>query len=429
MRKKEGDWMCTDGVKWSEAHWKDGHLGNKTGQNCLKTYRDKWEAYQCNSHYPFAICLLPTSTPIRVDSQILFTSKNISTPALTFKYVSQTTCEEEGLEMIGGFRLEWYFKWPAKSRTEVKDATQNLWRKGYAPKSNGSNLNILTLMNLVRESKRNKIDEGKVLHTLLKHRWSEDIVKSSPCLDREETYDVIKKVAAELGLVHSFNNWVLEEDLTFGLELYSIIQKCPAHLVEATKMSIFVEHLVTNFKLNTVVAASLHSIQPNADKGTNDFTAVNMWYERLDKRYNFSLAPLLLPLLPSDNLTRLTTLDPPYLKDYKAHINEQGHGNTSVTYGELFELLGCPILIYSSNSNIQFQFIEQILRRLLIASESSSSPDFELEFSAHPVLCLQDGFEHLQELSCFARFNFLERLSLKFIWLISLPLKDFLLFD
>ena len=88
-------------------------------------------------------------------------------------------------------------------------------------------------------------------------------------------------------------------------------------------MSLFVEYLVTNHNLNTLVAATLHSIQPNNDKSTQDFTAVNMWYERLDKRYNFSLGPVVLPLLASEDFAKLATLDLPYLKDYQSHSDEE----------------------------------------------------------------------------------------------------------
>ena len=180
-------------------------------------------------------------------------------------------------------------------------------------------------MNLVRESKKKKLSQKKLTRTLLEHRWSYDIVQNSPCLDAKQEYDVIRKTAWELGLVHRVKSWIPDEHLAFGIELSSMMM-CPSHLVEAAKMSLFVEHLLTNHNLNTLVAATLHSIQPNANNNTGDFRAVNMWYERLDKRYNFSLGPVVLPLLPSDNLTRLKILEPPYLKDYK-------HENMTLLYG------------------------------------------------------------------------------------------------
>ena len=49
-----------------------------------------------------------------------------------------------------------------------------------------------------------------------------------------------------------------------------------------------------------------------------DFTAINIWYKRLDERYNFSLGSAIIGLMTSDNLKELSKLDPPYLmKDYR----------------------------------------------------------------------------------------------------------------
>ena len=56
------------------------------------------------------------------------------------------------------------------------------------------------------------------------------------------------------------------------------------------------ESLLTNENLNTVVAATMHTIQPRAGDNIKDFTAINMWYQRLEERYNFSLGPNILPL-------------------------------------------------------------------------------------------------------------------------------------
>ena len=74
--------------------------------------------------------------------------------------------------------------------------------------------------------------------------------------------------------------------------------------------------------MNTVMAATLCNIQPMAGDNIKDFSAINMWYKRLDTRYNFSLGPVILPLLNTDNLTQLAKLDPPYLKDFKANSEE-----------------------------------------------------------------------------------------------------------
>ena len=187
---------------------------------------------------------------------------------------------------------------------------------------------------MVRESKRNNVNEKDVLKSLLKQRWTGDIIKDSPCLDEDQEYDVILKTAQELNLDHSVNTWVPDEDLSFGKELSAII-KCQFPVVEVAKFAQLFKHLVSNQNMNTVVATTMHNIQPMAGDNIKDFTAINMWYERLDKRYNFSLGPVVLPLLKTDNLTRLAKLDPPYLKDFKASIDEHQLDNIAMVFGKI----------------------------------------------------------------------------------------------
>ena len=71
------------------------------------------------------------------------------------------------------------------------------------------------------------------------------------------------------------------------------------------------------------------NIQPGAGDNIKDFTAINMWYERLNERYNFSLGSSILPLMTSDSLKQLGTLDPPFLKGNKENISEQEYNNVS----------------------------------------------------------------------------------------------------
>ena len=133
-----------------------------------------------------------------------------------------------------------------------------------------------------------------------------------------------------LNLKYDWNLWIPEEDLAFETELYSILQ-CPQQLVEAAKLSALFESLLTNQSLNTVVAATMENLQPRADDNIKDFTAVNMWYERLDERYNFSLGSNILPLLTTDNLKQLETLTPPFLKTV---VNDAQNDNISSLIGK-----------------------------------------------------------------------------------------------
>ena len=71
---------------------------------------------------------------------------------------------------------------------------------------------------------------------------------------------MIRLTAHELGLDHGIATWIPDRDLAFGLELYSILFYCPAKIVEAARMSLFVESLLADHNLNTLVASTLDKV-------------------------------------------------------------------------------------------------------------------------------------------------------------------------
>ena len=150
-------------------------------------------------------------------------------------------------------------------------------------------MNMMTIMNLVCESKKQGVEEDQVWKTLLRNRWNIEILKTDPCLNETQILKVIHKTGQELNVAYSWNLWIPEEDLTFGTELYSALHYCPEKLIEAAKLSALFESLITNHSLNTVVAATMHNIQPRAGDNIKDFTAIDMWYQRLDERHNSPL--------------------------------------------------------------------------------------------------------------------------------------------
>ena len=62
----------------------------------------------------------------------------------------------------------------------------------------------------------------------------------------------------------------------------------------------------------------MHNIQPRAGDNIKDFTPINMWYQRLDKRYNFSLGEGILPLMTTGILKQIKKLAPPFEIDEEA---------------------------------------------------------------------------------------------------------------
>ena len=87
-------------------------------------------------------------------------------------------------------------------------------------------LNMMTIMNLVRESKIYKVERREIWKTLLKHRWNSGILKTSSCLNENQVSEVIYKTGQHLHIKYDWNLWISEEDLAFGTELYSMLH-CP----------------------------------------------------------------------------------------------------------------------------------------------------------------------------------------------------------
>ena len=125
---------------------------------------------------------------------------------------------------------------------------------------------------------------------------------------------MVTDVAQELNLTIGFNGWIPGSDLRLGAQLFSAINYCPENLVEGAKLSIFFESLLTKHNLETVVAATMNSIQPRMGSTKMDFNTINMWYGELDKKYNFSIGPIVAALSTTEQLQKLKRLDPPFLK-------------------------------------------------------------------------------------------------------------------
>ena len=268
---------------------------------------------------------------MKVDTNLTFTAQNISMPALHFKWVganstSKQEVDQSESQVMGGFSIDWQLKGSEMATYETKDGTneEQQWKQENHKTIGGTKI-VLMVMNLVQHSRLKKVDERDLQIALLKHK--EEIISNSGfgCLKESEEHDVVEKASQELGLMHDVDSWfpwISDDDMSFGMELYSTIHYCPPITVEAAKLAAFFESLLTNESLNTVVAATMENIQPRAGDNIKDFTAVNMWYERLDERYNFSLGSNILSLLTSNDLEQLEALEPPYLKHHQGFNNE-----------------------------------------------------------------------------------------------------------
>ena len=256
---------------------------------------------------------------------------DLKSPAVHFWWDHNPASKATGT--ASGFKLRWQ-----EENGSQYDVSKELSGSVLNPGPVENITSVLALMNMVRESKRRKVDEKLVWKSLLKKRWSAETIKDKPCLNEDQQQDLILKVTQELDLgSNDTKTWILDQDLAFGKELFSIMKSCSdvQTLHDHAKMSLFFRHLVTDHNLNTVIASTMRNIQPMAEKYTKNLKAINMWYDRLDKRYNLSLGPVILPLMKTDNLTQLAKLDPPYLKDFKANIDGHHYDPIYLFYGKI----------------------------------------------------------------------------------------------
>ena len=99
-------------------------------------------------------------------------------------------------DVIGGFTINWRPK--NFKMVGTKGKSVGFWKQRNNKISDRRNANLQTAMNLARESKINQIDTNEVWQTLLKHRWSDMIMKDNFCLDEQQEHNLIVQVSQEL---------------------------------------------------------------------------------------------------------------------------------------------------------------------------------------------------------------------------------------
>ena len=283
-----------------------------------KSTGSEWIAWYENNDTAESICQVPTKMKIRETTRLAFSSKNIS--SLVFTWVAEAgknILKPDNDSIIGGFQINWH-EGSMTQQEDLKGKEANNWKliTSYKNSDTWSSKSMRLVLNLVREAKKHKLNEKDIWDSVLKQRRDMYILNQNiPCLNEIGTYHMIIRVAQDLDLTIGFEGWIPEADLGLGHSLLSAINDCSSDiLIERAKLSVFFESLLTNHNLSTVVAATMNSIQPRGGDIVQDFTTINMWYEELDMRYNFSLGSIVVALSTTERLQRLKRLDPPFMK-------------------------------------------------------------------------------------------------------------------
>ena len=333
--KKEGDWLWSDGSQWSYTHWGPGMPQNRSlfgedkEMDCLIADNGNWMDTSCNNkvdHKAFikgtfikVVCDLPIIGQIRSDMKLVYTSENISKEGMQFRWESKPYVSNQTI--TGGLNLTWELQQYSASSENTQEQRELELDKYSGDKT----WNLLSALDLVRESEKKQISTDEVWGVLMKHR-QEFFDTSSTCPSAKQITELILKIRRELNLDVSQLRWVSDDYLVIlGFKMYAAITYCPGNQDEAGRLSLFFESLLTNnHSLSTIVAATVNSLQPVAGDNIKDFSTLNMWYKELDARYNFSLGPTVIALSNKKQLEELANLDPPYMEDYKDCLDSQG---------------------------------------------------------------------------------------------------------
>ena len=91
------------------------------------------------------------------------------------------------------------------------------------------------------------VKKEKVWEALLRNRWTRKKVLNDPfsCLDESQIAEVIFETGYDLGIGYDWNIRINEKEKEFIKELYSVLLLCPSHLVEAARLSVLYENLLS----------------------------------------------------------------------------------------------------------------------------------------------------------------------------------------
>ena len=110
--------------------------------------------------------------------------------------------------------------------------------------------------------------------------------------------------------------------MAFGTELYSVLKDYSNTSIESAKMFIFFESLIMHHSLETLIASTVNTITPRANN-VQDYSSINMWYNKLDDVFKFDLGPAIAIFSTTKQQDQMAVLGPPFWNRSKLEECEQ----------------------------------------------------------------------------------------------------------
>ena len=188
---------------------------------------------------------------------------------------------------------------------------------------------------------RHKLQAESLWETLLRHRWSNKILRNSSPSLTEETKDlVLRDVNKELRLTYS-EAVLSDDDLLLGTKLFFVLHYYLHTLEESAKLSIFYDDLLRKQNLRTIVQATLDNVLPGTE-AIKHFDGMVEFFNELDRIYDFTkdLTPSMMAILSLDQLEELTQIGMNFLDAYKDIITQCLKGQECKTFSDVVNGLG-----------------------------------------------------------------------------------------
>ena len=208
------------------------------------------------------------------------------------------------------------------------------------PVISSSSKNIDRRLNMmVKQAANARIEEGLPSLDIFEKAFSEKgRLETGKCAEGETYFSAEDFGSIQLGLggTNSHLGNVTYADIKNGITTYSIFLFCPK---ESSKISQFLEELVSNASPRTLLLTVVNSLQSDW-LNRNDRILLGMFYKQLNQMMDLKFGRILLALSTPMQLKTMLAQDLPYITEYAQEIERCTTENNCTGITALINTIG-----------------------------------------------------------------------------------------
>ena len=342
----QGAWIWTDGSPWDYSKWAYGFGISGGDRDCVRAYGDGWQDVSCTEVRSF-IC---KSNPIRISGQRNVTFK------YTYQQLSLTSFEvwythrPNGLEVrkpleqkrTTGCRLSWFFLDSNGSRLSMEVGEQPEY---WDPDDGYLQPLLHKMMQQAHQARmKNMTREDAIEKTLVEKAkliLSETFEYNKMCSGGQVKKSYYKKLFGEIDLgliVHPSGEKpnISEDDMKTGFMMYSGLIYCS----ESVALSKFLQGILSSQSPRSIIQATVNTIQSGDIVERADKEGMNLFYQALDKIFQFQLGKILLATASKSEIESMKAKDWPYFFHHSIELEQCLNGTNCHGIHTLIQSLG-----------------------------------------------------------------------------------------